>query len=48
MIRRQLASTDHLISVIGFGIGFSVVLLASVGWFVFNAQKLMAVRSDGR
>ncbi len=36
------------ISIIGFGIGFSVVLLVSVAWFVLNAQKLMAVRSDGR
>ena len=36
------------ISLIGFGIGFSLILIGAIGWFAANAPRLFAVKSDGR
>ena len=36
------------ISLLGFGIGFTVVLLAALGVLAASAHQMMGVRSDGR
>ena len=35
-------------SVVGFGIGFTVVLAVATGWCVLRAQRLVPVRPHGR
>lgn len=34
--------------IMGFGLGFTLVLLAAMGWFVLRAQRAFAIRSYGR
>jgi hypothetical protein len=36
------------ISLIGFGIGFTVILVAAVGALAFSAQRMTMVRAHGR
>lgn len=36
------------VSLLGFGVGFSVVLIGAVGWLTFHTSQLFAVKPDGR
>jgi hypothetical protein len=36
------------VSVVGFGIGFTVVLVMAIGWFVVSLQRVAVVHPDGR
>ena len=35
-------------SAAGFGVGFTVVLIAAMAWFAFQAQRMAPLRSHGR
>jgi len=35
-------------SVIGFGVGFTVILIAAMAWFVLQAQQITPFSSHGR
>jgi hypothetical protein len=36
------------VSVVGFGLGFTVVLLVIVGWFALQARRMTVLRPHGR
>ena len=38
----------RVVSLLGFGIGFTIVLALAMGWFAWHAARMSMVRSHGR